>query len=80
MLRPAPSLRRPWPWGPTAYRIETLPFVRRDVIDASRYMSQTLGSPQAAERFLDQFEERASSLRNMPYRRRAYVPLRELGT
>lgn len=42
-------------------------------------MSQTLGSPQAAERLLDQFEERASSLRNMPYRRRVYVPLRELG-
>ena len=49
------------------------------MIDASRYMSQTLGSPQVAERFFDQFEEGASSLRKMPYRRRAYVPLRELG-
>lgn len=61
------------------YRVEVLPAARRDVIDAARYMSQTLGSPQAAERFLDQFEERASSLRNMPYRRRVYVPLRALG-
>lgn len=41
-------------------------------------MSQTLGSPQVAERFFDQFEERASSLRKMPYRRRVYAPLREL--
>ncbi|WP_167930567.1 type II toxin-antitoxin system RelE/ParE family toxin [Olsenella sp. SW781] len=60
------------------YRVEVLPSARRDVIDAARYMSQTLGSPQAAGRFLDQFEERASSLRKMPYRRRVYAPLREL--
>lgn len=75
----APPPRRPWPWGPTVYRVEVLPSARRDVIDAARYMAQTLGSPQAAARFLDLFEERASSLRDMPYRRRVYVPLRRLG-
>ena len=60
------------------YRIEILPIARRDLVDAARYIAQRLKNPDAAEKFLNQFEDRISSLSLMPYRRRVYVPLASL--
>ncbi|NJE81072.1 type II toxin-antitoxin system Phd/YefM family antitoxin [Olsenella sp. SW781] len=44
-------------WNLAVYRVEVLPSTRGDVVDAARCMAQALGNPQAAESFLDQFEE-----------------------
>ena len=55
-----------------------LPVARRDLLDAVRYISRDLGSPEAAERLVDEFGSAVSSLSSMPYRRRVYVPLRPL--
>ena len=64
--------------GLLVYRVEILPTARRDLVDAARYIAQKLKNPDAAEKFLNQFEDRIASLSSMPYRRRAYVPLASL--
>lgn len=51
--KPAQLSQEPRAWNPAVYRAEILPSARCGVVEAVRYMAQTLGSPQATERFLD---------------------------
>lgn len=60
------------------YSVEYLPSAKRDMEEIVSYVANRLGSPQAARRLAEELVDAAESLATMPYRRRVYVPVRQL--
>ena len=60
------------------YEVRLLPVAVGDLGSIANYMTRELGSPAAAERFLEEFDQRVSTLADLSYRRRVYVPIRPL--
>ena len=57
------------------YKIEYLPTARRQLRDAALYIATELNNPDAADRLMDDVDERVKSLQEMPYRYAIYPAL-----
>lgn len=60
------------------YNVEYLPLAQQDLVEIVTYITRELGSPQAAQHLADKLVAAGETLKNMPYRRRVYMPLRPL--
>ena len=60
------------------YSLEYLPIARRDMVDIAKYIGIKLANPDAADRLAEEMIEAAESLRNMPYMRPMYYPVKPL--
>ena len=65
--------------GRLVYKVSILPVAKRDLEEIVRYLSDDLRSPDTAERVASAIVDGIRILSPMPYRRRAYVPIRPLG-
>ena len=57
------------------YNVVYLPSARRQLEDAALYIATELSAPDAAMRWLDEVDQAARSLREMPYRYPIYHTL-----
>ena len=60
------------------YKLEYLPVARRDILDITKYISQELKNPQAAEQLITSLVNKLDSLTEMPYIYPSFVPIRQL--
>lgn len=60
------------------YNVVYLPTAQQDLVEIVTYITRELGNSQAAKRLATELVAVSDSLKNMPYRRRVYVPLRPL--
>ena len=61
------------------YDLQYLPSARKDMVDAVRYISETLQNPTAAERLAEELIEAGDSIRTFPYANPVHMPIRPLG-
>ena len=60
------------------YDLQYLPSARKDMVDAVRYISETLQNPTAAERLAEELIEAGDSILTFPYANPVHMPIRPL--
>lgn len=60
------------------YKLEYLPAARQDLVEIVRYISGNLKNPAAAHRLAEKMIDAVEALREFPYAKPAYMPLRPL--
>ena len=60
------------------YDLQYLPSARKDMVDAVRYISETLQNPTAAERLAVELIEAGDSIPAFPYANPVHMPIRPL--
>ena len=60
------------------YDLQYLPSARKDMVDAVRYISETLQNPTAAERLAEELIEAGDSIPAFPYANPVHMPIRPL--
>lgn len=60
------------------YDLQYLPSARKDMVEAVRYISETLHNPTAAERLAVELIEAGDSILTFPYANPVHMPIRPL--
>ncbi len=60
------------------YKLEYLPVARKDILDITKYISQDLKNPAAAEKLITNIIHKLENLTKLPYINPSYVPIRQL--
>ena len=60
------------------YDLQYLPSARKDMVDAVRYISETLHNPTAAERLAVELIEAGDGIPAFPYANPVHMPIRPL--
>ena len=60
------------------YKLEYLPVARKDILEITKYISQDLNNPTAADKLITTIIEKLDLLTNMPYINPSYTPIRSL--
>ena len=60
------------------YDLQYLPSAHKDMVEAVRYISETLHNPAAAERLAEELIEAGDSILTFPYANPVHMPIRPL--